>query len=238
MRRWAVLVAAAAVLAIVVPAAASLREVDVGNYYFEDVATRSRKMIIVNEGDQIRFTVRQSTYPPHDVVIDGYGKDYESGQLLLLETFTTPPLDKPGTFALYCRAHRRRGHETKLVVKESASPSSPTPTSSQPSSSPKKKTGTTRPPASGSPQASPSGPASVAPGSAPTSGSSSGLLPAGVGVATDRRLASPDANSLAGILGREIGGGEPWTTAVWTWLLAAIPIAALAGYAMRRAIQR
>jgi plastocyanin len=225
------LIAAVAVVAAVVPAAASLREVDVGNFYFEDVATGSRQVVMANKGDQIRFTVRQTTYPPHDVVIDGYGKEYESGQLLLLETFTTPPLDKPGTFRLYCRAHERRDHETTLFVRSTASPSP------APGSSPKKKA-SPRPGASAAPQASPTGSASVAPGETPTTEPSPSLAPAGVGVATDRRLASPDSNSLAGILGRDIGGGEPWTTAVWTWLLAAIPIAAMAGFAMRRALQR
>jgi plastocyanin len=218
-------------LAIALPAFAALREVDVGNYYFEDVATGNRKVITVNQGDQIRFTVRQSTYPPHDVVIDGYGKDYESGQLLLLETFTTPPLNKPGTFALYCRAHRRRGHEAKLVVKSTA----PSPT---PSSSPKKKS-TAKPAGSSSPRSTPTASTSAAPHAvAPSPGSSPSFAPAGVGVATDRRLASPDSNSLAGILGRDIGGGEPWTTAVWTWLLALIPIAALTGYAIRSEVRR
>lgn len=229
-----VAITAALVAALVAPAWAALHDVDVGNYYFEDVATGNRKIITVNEGDQIRFTVRQSTYPPHDVVIDGYGADYQSGQLLLLETFTTPPLNKPGTFALYCRAHRRRGHEAKLVVKGSSQPApAPAPTSS----TAKKKT-TSKSSASITPSASPSPTARTTAGAVPSATGSPSLAPAGHGVATDRRVASPDANSLAGILGRDIGGGQPWTTAVGTWLLAAIPIAALSGFAMRRALQR
>jgi plastocyanin len=232
MRRFVgALLAAGALVMAGGPALAALHEVDVGNFYFEDVATGDRDVITVTKGDQIRFTIRQQAYTQHDVVIDRYGKEYESGPLLLLETFTTPPLNKAGTFALYCRAHRRRGHEAKLVVKET-SQSTPRPTSTTPKkSSPK-------PGASGSPAASPSGTATATPGSIPSSGSSPGLVPAGHGVATDRRLASPGGDSLAGILGRDIGGGEPWTTAVWTWLLALVPIAAGAAYAMRRALQR
>ena len=232
-RRLLVAMTTALVVALVAPAWAALRDVDIGNYYFEDVATGERKVITVNEGDQIRFTVRQETYPPHDVVIDGYGPDYQSGQLLLLETFTTPPLNKPGTFALYCRAHRRRGHEAKLVVKENSPPAPAA------SSTPTKKS-SAKPQGSPAPSASATaiGTTPASPGAVPSSIATATLAPAGHSVAADRRVASPDANSLAGILGRDIGGGEPWTTAVRTWLLAAIPIAGLAGIAIRRALQR
>ena len=225
------MIAAATALAVALPAHAILRDIDVGNFYFEEVATGARDPIRVDQGDQLRFTVREGTYPPHDVVIEGYGPEFQSGQLLLFDRFTTPPLDKPGTFDLFCRAHRQRGHETTLIVRARSSGSAPAPGPSQTrrSSPPRSSTASPRPSATGT--------GSTAPSVAP-SPSSPSLAPVGVDVAEDQRRASPDADSLAALLGRDLGGDAPWTTAVWMWLLAALPIAAVAAFAMRRELRR
>jgi plastocyanin len=210
------------------PAHAKLHQVSVGNYYFEDDATGARDPLTVDEGDQIRFTVRQAAYPPHDIVIEEYGID--SPPLNLFQTYTTPPLNKPGTFALYCRAHRARGHETTLIVKAKVSPPPSTPSSPPP---PKKKAK----PATAAPKAeTTSTPSSAAAPASPTPAES--LAPVGVGEATDRRTPPPDPESLAGILGRRFGGELPWTTAVWQALIAALPIVAAAAYALKRESQR
>jgi plastocyanin len=218
------------------PAAASLHEVTVANYYFQDDTTGARKTITVDQGDQIRFTVRQAAYPPHSVVIDEYGID--SGYLLLFDTYTTPPLNKPGTFLLYCRAHRARGHYATLVVKAKPGPGSPAP-GPVPGASGAHVGGAKKP---GSPVAGASTPAK--PGSKPTAvGSTPGataepVVPSGVGTSSDRRRATPDASSLAGVLGRSFGGDVPWTSALWLSLIAGVGVAAVAGLAISRERRR
>lgn len=229
MRRFAAVLVAGLLWALIpFPAQAALRDVSIGNYWFEDDATGARNPITVTEGDQIRFTVRQGVYPPHSAVIDEY--DIDSGQLLLFDTYTTPPLNKPGTFALYCRAHRERGHETKLVVKAKpagdpgAQPSTPAPPKKAKASKSAAPTAAATTPTPGTTAASPS-PAEA-------------TVPAGVGQATDRRRPPSDPNSLAGVLGRDLGGDVPWTAALWQAALAAIPIAGAAAYALRRERRR
>ena len=233
--RWArVFVAGLLVLLVPIPAEARRREVSVGNYWFEDDETGARNQLVVDEGDQIRFTIREAAYPPHSVVIDEYGLD--SGYLVLFQTYTTPPLEKPGRFELYCRAHRDRGHRATLIVKARAS-SAPSPGGSAPAPPQKKKPAQTTEatPSADAPTEGPS-PAVTAPTAAqpvqPTPGGT--LAPVGVGEATDRRRPPPDPDSLAGLLGRRFGGDAPWTTAVWLALIAMVPIGAAAVYAIRR----
>ncbi len=227
MKRRAAWLAAGAIWVLVpLLAAAALHEVSVGNYWFEDDATGSRAQLTVDEGDQIRFTVRQAAYPPHDIVIPAYGID--SPQLNLFQTYTTPPLDKPGTFLVYCRAHRARGHETTLVVKAKATTEpAPTPTGSGAAPPPGKK-----PPKSAT--TSPDPTASATPTPSPTGST----VPSGVGEATDRRVPPPDPDSLAGLLGRDFGGGVPWTAALRLGAILALPIAGAAAYAIRRERRR
>lgn len=233
--RWArVAVAGLLVLMVPIPAEARLREVSVGNYWFEDDQTGARNPLVVDEGDQIRFTIREATYPPHSVVIDEYGLD--SGYLVLFQTYTTPPLEKPGRFELYCRAHRERGHKTTLIVKARAS-SAPSPSGSAAAPPPKRKpTQTTE--ATPSDDAPTEGPAAAttAPAAAQPSPPTSpeAFASVGVGEATDRRRSPPDADSLAGLMGHRFGGDAPWTTAVWLALIAMVPIGAAAAYAIRR----
>jgi plastocyanin len=234
MRRFAVLLAAgASVVLMPLLAAAAVHDVSVGNYWFEDDATGSRDNIVVNEGDQVRFTIRQAAYPPHDIVIPAYGID--SPQLQLFQTYTTPPLTKPGTFLVYCRAHKARGHETTLVVKAKAT-AAPAPGPTQPGSG-----GAPPPPATGN-KATPKASTTPSPGAtgtpSPTPVATGSTAPSGVGEASDRRAAPSDPDSLEGILGRRFGGGVAWTAALWQAAILALPIGAAAGFAIRRERRR
>ncbi len=110
------------------PARAETRQASVGNYWFEDDATGDRTSIVVNQGDQLTFTIREGIYPPHTVDVDEL--DIHSPDLLLGATYTTPPLKTLGTFKLYCRPHEQRGHVTTLAVRAT------TPTTSAPQPEP------------------------------------------------------------------------------------------------------
>jgi hypothetical protein len=114
-RRFALplLVAAASTLWSV-PAGASLRQIAVGNFYFEDETVGDGE-VEAQVGDQLRFTVLDGgPGTPHTVDIDELG--VHSGSLAAGETFTTPVIGKAGTFLLYCKPHDQRGHKTTLVV--------------------------------------------------------------------------------------------------------------------------
>ncbi|HVL32156.1 MAG TPA: hypothetical protein VM600_01085, partial [Actinomycetota bacterium] len=152
MKRLAFLAAAAAIVALLAPgrALAALQDVSVGNYYFEVDATGARDPIVVKQGDQIRFTIREPDYPPHTINIDEL--QIESPDLLLFDTYTTPPLKKPGTYLLYCKAHKDRGHETSLVVK-AAPKSASSPGARAAASATPRRTEQATPTADGSPAA-------------------------------------------------------------------------------------
>lgn len=97
-----------------VPAGASLRQVGVGNFFFEDETVGDGK-VEAQVGDQLRFNVLDGgPGTPHTVDVDELG--IHSGSLSSGETFTTPPLAKAGTYVLYCKPHDQRGHKTNLVV--------------------------------------------------------------------------------------------------------------------------
>lgn len=100
------------------PASAALREVAVGNFYFND-ATAGDGIVEATQGDQLRLTVYDGgPGTPPTVDVDALG--IHSGSLASGETFTTPPLDKPGTYTLYCKPHVNRGHTATLIVRASA----------------------------------------------------------------------------------------------------------------------
>jgi hypothetical protein len=114
-RRFALpllVMAAGAVFSL--PAGASLRQIAVGNFYFEDETVDDGR-VEAQVGDQLRFTVLDGgPGTPHTVEVDELG--IHSGSLAAGETFTTPPIGKAGTFILYCKPHDQRGHVTTLVV--------------------------------------------------------------------------------------------------------------------------
>lgn len=218
-------VAMAALLVPPVPARAALVEVSVGNYYFEDDATGGRE-IVVRKGDQIRFTVRDAAYPPHSAKVDELG--IASGDMLLFDTYTTPPIGTVGTFRLYCEAHQDRGHETTLTVKKSAE-------ANEPSKGPSKGAGGGGD--GGQREQTNERPAASKKNKRP-SGKNEPIIPSGKGIAEDRTQAPVDPRSLEGVLGRRIGGDLPWTVAVKQALLLLVPIALVTGFAVRRHLGR
>ena len=224
MRRAFLAGCAAAVLAVAVPVAvAENRPANIGNYYYEDVRTRDRTKIVVRKGDQVSFTVRETAARPHTVEVEELG--INSGDLLIGQTYTTPVLDRPGNFYLFCGPHESRGHHARLIVQ--APPATPEAT---PRPTPAPTTGA-RPPPGATTTASPSmtvGPTTPSAGPTP--------LRAGVATANPSVLAelTPDPDSLAGLTGVSRSHEVPWTRAVW-WLLAAcVPIVGAAIFALRR----
>lgn len=234
MKRSTALLAAAAAVVLSVPGIgeARVREVSIGNYWFEEDGTNSRSEIVVDEGDQLRFTVRENATPPHSAVVDG---QFDSGPILLFERYTTPPLRRPGTYLLYCRDHRPRGHDTSLIVR-ARSGDSTTPTPASPSAPPKPKSSQSATPgrqATTSPAANSQPTNAATPSSTSAPAAAESIAPVGVDRATDRRRPPADPDSLAGLLGRRFGGDQPWTAAVWLSLLALLPIGAITAAALR-----
>lgn len=219
MKRWlgaaAAMMVALGVTAHVVtaPAAhAALLQVSIGNYWFEDDETKRRDRIEAQQGDQLRFTVRETTYPPHSVEVDELG--ISSPELLLFETYTTPPLNKPGTYRLYCRGHLDRNHVTTLVVRPTPPPTTAArtaPARRGPTATATSTSSTTSPedaPLTDPFQSPPPGAVAEATTTVPS------LAPVGVGSATDRRRPPVDPDSLAGLIGRPPATPGPWTRAV------------------------
>jgi plastocyanin len=206
-------------------ARADTHQVTVGNFYFEDDQQRDRTKLVVDVGDQITFTVRQASYPPHTIDVDEL--DIHSDDLFVGQTYTTPPLRRPGNFYLYCRPHEARGHHTRLIVR-AAAPATPKATARA----------TTAPARSAAPA-----PATTATGGTPTptpsaaSSSTPALAPVGVGTAAPgslTRTLEPDPDSLEALTGVQRSNEIPWTRAVWWLLLASVPIVATAAFALRR----
>jgi plastocyanin len=245
VRRVAATLAAVLLFAPAGRAAAAVHPATVGNYYFQDDATNDRAKLVVNKGDQVTFTVRAAASRPHSVNVDALG--LHSGDLLLFETYTTPPLNRVGTFRLYCRNHEvSNNHVTALTVKATPTPST-TPATTPVTTSPPRPATTVRPPPSQTTTTvAPSttvAPATTVPAAARpavTTTTEVATVPAGRGKAPpgDRRRAAPAANSLEGLLGRHIGGSAPWTRAVRISLAALVPLVLVAALALREARRR
>ena len=218
-------------------ASAALHEVSVGNYYYEDDATGARDPLIVKRGDQIRFTIREADVPPHSVNIDAY--NVRSGDLLLFETYTTPPLDELGTFTIYCRAHRDRGHITTLIVegKQKKEPApEPEPEPEEPTTEPTRVSGDERETTVAAETQRSSG--GKERNKKKRTGDEQEVAPVGRGVSTDQRRAAPNPDSLEGILGRRLAADGPWTRSIGLAGLAAIPIVGAAAFALRQEARR
>lgn len=238
--RSAAVVAVATTLTafVAVPAArAAVRESTVGNYYFQDDASGSRERIVVERGDQVRFTVREAAFSPHTVRVDELG--IRSPDLQLFDTFTTPVLDRPGSYRLYCSRHQDnpgQPHVATLVVRAPPSPSSTTVTTSAPSP-PAAAGGPSRPgpPPSPPPAATAPDPGAAEveerPAAAPAP--TAVTIAAGLGRAADRTRPPPAPNSLAAVLGRRSEPG-PWTRAVGLALVALVAMSAAAAGAVAR----
>jgi plastocyanin len=141
------LLAIAAGALLSAPAGASLRQIAVGNFYFEDETVGDGK-VVAQVGDQLRFSVLDSgPGTPHTVEVNELG--IHSGSLAAGETFTTPPIATAGTFILYCKPHDQRGHKTTLVVSGTSittATTAPTTTTTTAATTTAKPTTTTKPP--------------------------------------------------------------------------------------------
>jgi hypothetical protein len=205
------LLAVAAGAVFSVPAGASLRQIAVGNFYFEDETVGDGK-VEAQVGDQLRFAVLDGgPGTPHTVDVDELG--IHSGSLASGETFTTPPIGKAGTFILYCKPHDQRGHKTTLVVTGTSitTPTAPsTTTTTALTTTTAKPTTTTKPPAT----ATTAAPAGAAPSSSPTTTapwptittSSSGGSGAAVPATGDPNAESTTTSAGAAA---EAAGGDP-----------------------------
>ncbi|MGH2758558.1 MAG: hypothetical protein ACRDKJ_03235 [Actinomycetota bacterium] len=222
-RRLAVFVVVVVTLALAGVAGAETLRVSVGNYYYEDDRNGDRTKIVVRQGDQIAFTVRQGIYPPHTVEVDEL--NIHSGDLLLGETYTTPQLNRVGNFLLYCRPHRERGHVSRLIIQ------APVTTTTAPPA-------TEAPPAPGA--ATTDTPVATATPSPVVSTPTPTLVPVGVTKASPEELSRPvavDPDSLEGLTGR-VRSNQPWTRALWFLLIASVPIVAAAAAALGRELMR
>ncbi len=95
-------------------ARAATVDVATGSYYFED-ATVGDGTISAEVGDQIRFLIEDGGRgTAHTIEIPALG--VSSGPLATNSTYVTVVITQPGTFQVFCKPHRRRGHETTLVV--------------------------------------------------------------------------------------------------------------------------
>jgi len=213
------LAAAACALGVARAASAVTHQATIGNYYYEDDTQHDQTKIVVHQGDQITFTVRQPAVPGHTVDVDAL--NIHSPNLNLGETFTTPRLDRPGNFYLYCRPHEDRGHHTRLVVLAAPAPT-PTPAPQRTATPPHIARAAPRTPA----------PAPTTPTPAAT------LTPVGVGKAPPGALVRPvptNPNSLRALTGRTVARGVPWTRSLWWLLIATVPIVGAAVVALQRA---
>jgi plastocyanin len=216
------IVACACALAIAHSAVAVTHQATIGNYYYEDDSQRDQTKIVVHQGEQITFTVRQAAVPGHTVDVDAL--NVHSPNLNIGETFTTPRLSKPGNFYLYCRPHEDRGHHTRLIVLAAAT----SPPSTKPTATPSR---TATPP-----HIARVAPRTPAPAATPSPTAT--LTPVGLGSAPPGALERPlptNPNSLSALTGRKTASGVPWTRSLWWLLIASVPIVGAAGYAWRRA---
>lgn len=241
MRRATATLAAALLLAAAGRAAAAVRQATVGNYYFQDDATNDRAKLVVAKGDQVTFTVRAAAQRPHSVNVDELG--IHSGDLLLFETYTTPPLNRAGTFRVYCRNHAvSNNHVTSLIVRAPPTTSTTPATTAPPrtASTPRLVPAVTSTTVASSTTVVQATTAPTAARPAVTTTTEVATVAAGRGKAPpgDRRRAAPAANSLEGLLGRHLGGNAPWTRAVRISLAALVPLVLVAGFALREARRR
>ncbi|HET9444087.1 MAG TPA: hypothetical protein VFO65_12235 [Acidimicrobiales bacterium] len=185
------------------PAWAALTQVSVGNFYFDD-ASAGDGVVAVPVGDQVRFVVMDGgPGTPHTVEVDELG--IHSGALSAGETFTTPPLDRPGTYRLYCKPHDKRGHVATLVVGDGVPPVTAPPATAPPATVPPAPATTAAPTATTAPAAAPATTAApvttAAPArTAPAEGSSAPVPPTAAPM--------PQATPEPGAPGTAAGAGE------------------------------
>ncbi len=244
------------------PAAAEVVTVNVGGpnpYYFEDGSTGSRTEVRANVGDQLRFVFESSG---HSANVDELG--ISTGTQGSGAEWVTAPITQAGTFELYCRPHRALGHSTTLVVLDAQPPTTTTtevpttttvepdpPTTTGPDDSDEQTSTTTtvapEAPTTTGPDdsdeqtsttttAEPSGPsddaAPQAEGDSATDAAESAAAPS----EADVQEAATEADVSETVpVGLVVPPSNRWLWALWTGLLAGIPIWGTAVIALRRA---
>ncbi|HZN16004.1 MAG TPA: hypothetical protein VFB78_17180 [Acidimicrobiales bacterium] len=250
MRRTLLGIAAVDAVLVVVtgPARAALREVRVGNFYYEDSTVDDGK-VEATVGDQLKFVVQDGgPGTPHTVEVDEL--NIHSGSIGSGKTYTTPPLQTAGTFKLYCKPHEAKGHKTTLIVYNAGEPI-PFPTTTAPAAATPSTTRAVAGPATTVPksavQTTPTVKAgagvttttagSAAPGAAgPANLATSDTVASGTGEASADELANAPIvpGSLESVLGRRPASRGPWTRSVRMALAALPPMLLAAAFAVRR----
>ena len=216
------------------PVAAEVVTVNVGSFYFEDGSTGSRTEVRVNVGDQLRFVFESSG---HSAEVDELG--ISTGTQGSGAEWVTAPISQAGTFELYCRPHRNLGHRTTLVVLD---PQATTTTTQAPTTTVEPDAPTTTSPGDSEEQTStttaaePSGPSDdTTPqdeGDAATDAAETAAAPS----ETDVQEAATQSDVSETVpFGLVVPPSNRWLWALWTGLLAGVPIWATAFIALRRA---
>lgn len=208
---------------------AAVIEVKTGSFYYED-STVGDDRIVAEVGDQLRFVIEDGGKgTPHTVEIPGLG--ISSGPLATKSVYVTAVLAKPGEYQLFCKPHRKKGHETTLIVTGEPLTTTTAPT-----------TTTTTPPAT-EPTTTTTGPADEA---TTTTGSTTTTL--GTTTTTvDPSAGDEGGTGSAGEVGAEatgetipVGVSEP-DTPVWTRVfplagVALLLVTVIAVFAGRRSM--
>ena len=240
------------------PVAAEVVTVNVGSFYFEDGSTGSRTEVRVNVGDQLRFVFESSG---HSAEVDELG--ISTGTQGSGAEWVTAPISQAGTFELYCRPHRNLGHRTTLVVLDpqatTTTTQAPTTTTQAPTTTTQAPTTTTTQASTTTTTVEPDAPTTTSPGESDEqtsttttvepSGPSDDTTPQDEGdAATDaaETAAAPSETDVQEAatqsdvsetvpFGLVVPPSNRWLWALWTGLLAGIPIWATAFIALRRA---
>ncbi len=226
------------------PVAAEVVTVNIGSFYFEDASTGSRTEVRVNIGDQLRFVFESSG---HSAEVDELGISTGDQALGSGAVWVTAPVAQAGTFELYCRPHRNLGHRTTLVVLDPQAPTTtttqaPTTTTQAPTTTVEPEAPPTTGPDDSDEQTStttttePSGPSDdTTPqdeGDAATDAAETAAAPS----ETDVQEAATEADVSETVpVGLVVPPSNRWLWALWTGLLAGIPIWGTAFIALRRA---
>ena len=258
MRKW-IVIAVLALLGVIglvsTASAASVVNVSSGNFWFEDGSTGDGQ-IVINAGDQLRVEIVEGTQ--HTVDINEFG--IASGKMDTGAVYTTPPLNTPGTYTLFCRTHLNRGHRTTLVILGDAPTTTttappPTTTTAAPTTTTTIAVTTTTTSA-GTTTTTSAGSSTTAVGETTTTvvgdttttdpGDTTTTTEADDAVAVDgTTTTAPDAGNLSAeadttgttvAFGMVETDGPPlWHRSVWIGLLLLLPIGALTVLAIRRA---
>ncbi len=216
-RSLTVLLTAVIVIGVAVGVFAAVVGIATGSFYYEDSTVGDGK-ITAEVGDQLRFVIEDGGRgTPHTVEIPELG--ISSGPLGTNKTFVTPVITMPGEYVVFCKPHRKKGHETVLVVTGEAL----TPTTQQQPTTTEPSTTTST---------DPSRTTSTFAGSTTTTHSTTTTQPPADSIPVDTTATNADAVGSAAEATIPVGVTGPneqtWTRSVRLALVALIPLAAIA----------